>query len=785
MRIGWVVSVWLLAGAVASAQSLSGVVRDTSGAALPGVVITATPVAGGMAVSSTSDVAGAYRVALEIDREYDVTFALTGFAPQHRRVALSLSSLSMAERDARVDVALAITSFAEDVRVAAELGESSGVASRLGLTRRETPASVDVVTQDVFQARGADTASTALRGVTGVTSSLRPGASAVFSTRGFVENSIGVLFNGVRVQSSTVTMRNYDAFNFDRVEVLRGPGSVLHGEGTAAGAINFVRRAPAGGRVAADGLLETGDAGRLRLGAAVTGPIGAATSYTVSFARNRFETHVDDTAHEYNHLAGAVKTSIGRVSLGVEGDVLASEVDDPYWGTPLVDNRIDDRLIGKNYNRSPNNRYDDTVGWGRLTAAAALTRRRAYTGQVYVYRADRDWKNSYGFEFQPTTNTVLRRAVEDLAYDHRLWGTRHELALDATVGGRALRVVGGVDAASTDFSSPRSYGGRVSVDALAPDALPFEAPPRADDRRADLRQVSAFGELRLDLLPARNDRTGHSFSAATLVVGGRAGRLTNDVSRPASEVAFEQSFSPRDGRVGFVVNPTSTVSVYGQYATGSEPVDALLILGPAESGFTLARSSLWEGGVKASLWGDRADVTAAVYHLAKRDLTTADPADATRTIQIGAQSSRGVELSMVARPAERWLVEANVAVLNARYDTFFEATTSRAGNLPPNVPEMVVNLGATFRPWQRVETGAWLTRVGERTADTTATVLQPAYTLLDPFVRLALGRHADLTVRVRNATNERYVEWATRAFGVTNVYFGEPRRAIVSLRVRL
>lgn len=98
---------------------------------------------------------------------------------------------------------------------------------------------------------------------------------------------------------------------------------------------------------------------------------------------------------------------------------------------------------------------------------------------------------------------------------------------------------------------------------------------------------------------------------------------------------------------------------------------------------------------------------------------------------------------------------------------------------------MVLNAGTTWSPHPRVETAAWLTHIGRRTADITSTVLQPAYTLVDPFVRIVLGRHADLTVRVRNVTNERYVEWATRAFGVTNVSFGEPRRAIVSLRLRL
>lgn len=765
VRLFLCVAVITMASRGAGAQTLTGTVTDPSGAAVSGVAVSAVPAGGGpSSIGSTGD-DGTYRVRVGSDGAYDVTFSRVGFVTAVVRQSV--------RGDTTVDASLALTSFTDEVRVAAALGATRGAASHLGLTAAETPASLDVVTQDVIQARGADTASTALRFVTGVTSSLRPGASAVFSSRGFVENSLAVLFNGVRVQSSTITMRNYDAFNFERVEVVRGPASVVHGEGAAVGAINFVRREPAGGAQAAEGLLDVGDAGRIRVGAAATGGLGDQAAYTVSFARNQFDTHVDGTRHEYLHGTGALRWTGSRATLGIEGDVMSNDVDDPYWGTPLVDNRIDPSLFGLNYNRAPDNRYADVVGWGRVTAAARLGRRVTYNGQLYLYRADRDWKNNYGFEFLPASGRVNRRAVETLGYDHRLWGTRHDVSFDGQVAGRPVRAVAGVDGAFTDFASPRSYGARVSVDLRAPEALSFVAPARADDRRADVTQLAAFTELRVAWSPR-----------VTLVGGARAATLKNTIARPASAVQFEQDFTPIDGRVGVVVTPVTGVSAYATYASGSEPIEALLILGPAERTFDLARSALREAGVKVDVAQGRASVVASVYRLAKRDLTTADPNDATRTVQVGEQSSRGLELSVVARPAPWWQIEANLAALDARYDLFFEGTTSRNGNLPPNVPELVANVGTTITPLRRVETGVWVSHVGRRAADTTNTVYQPAYTLIEPFVRLSLGRSADLTARVRNATDERFVEWATRAFGVTNVYFGEPRRVIVSLRAR-
>jgi iron complex outermembrane receptor protein len=752
----------------AEGQELSGTVMDPTGAPIPAASVVVTPAGGGPATVVSTDPTGRFALeSLARDRVV-IVVSRPGFMEHRQEVTLAAGSAT------RIDVTLALSTFAEDLHVAASLSEIPSGSSRLGLSRRETPASVDIVTQEVIQARGADTASTALRYVTGVTSSLRPGASAVFSSRGFVENSLGVLFNGVRVQSATITMRNYDAFNFDRVEVLRGPASVLHGEGTAAGAINFVRREATPGRSRVEGLFETGEANRLRVGGAAAGSLGQSSSYSVSFARNQFDTHVDDNRHEYNHLAGALRTTTRRANFGVEGDWLVNTVDNAYWGTPLVNNKIDDRLYGLNFNRSENNTYADKVGWGRVTAAVPLSNRSVYNGQVYVYRADRDWRNSYGFEYLPDTNRVLRRAVENLGYDHRLWGTRHDVSFDFALGSRHGRAVAGGDVSFTKFSSPRSYGARVQVDATAPEALAFNAPDRLDDRRADLRQAAAYGELKLDV-----------FERLALVAGGRAGALSNDVARPASGVALKQSFAPRDGRVGLVFAANRELSAYVQYATGSEPIEALLILGPSESGFALAHTRLWEGGIKASAAKGRIDLTAAVYHLGKRNLTTTDPEDSTRTIQIGAQSSRGVELAVTARPHPTLLVEANVAALDARYDRFREGRVSRDGNVPPNVPETVFNVGSTWRPIDRLETGFWLTFVGRRAADTTNTVFQPAFTLVDPFARVSLGPRADLTLRVRNATGQRYTEWATRAFGVTNVYFGEPRRTILSLRFRL
>ncbi len=54
--------------------------------------------------------------------------------------------------------------------------------------------------------------------------------------RGFSGNTISVLHDGVRLGASTIVTRNLDTVGLERVEVLRGPASVLYGEGALGGA---------------------------------------------------------------------------------------------------------------------------------------------------------------------------------------------------------------------------------------------------------------------------------------------------------------------------------------------------------------------------------------------------------------------------------------------------------------------------------------------------------------------------------------------------------------------
>lgn len=659
----------------------------------------------------------------------------------------------------------------------------SEVGTRLGFDWLHTPVSVDVAEQRRLQDLGRSTAIESVRGIPGVTAAARPGSAGSFSARGFTENGLGVLYDGIRVQASTLTMRAYDAFNFDRVEVLRGPASVLYGEGNAAGAVNFVRRKPVAGQLAVEALAQgmSGGLDGARAGVAVTGTIAPRVDVVASASVNRFDTWVAGNSHEYRHVVlGVNGRASERTHLLLEADWLDNEVDDAYWGVPLVNGTVPNPFRVTNFNRSAQNRYRDQVGWLRGVAEHTWGASARYQGQAYAYQADRDWRNHFVFGYIPPTAAqpsalVERILVENLAYDHSLVGTRHLISIDRTLAGRAARTVAGVEASRTWFSSPRSYAPRQRVATAGPETADRDVfLPQQDSRRADVDATQLFVEQRVEAV-----------RGVTVIGGVNLNTIDVGIRRPVNNVAFSRTFRPVTWRVGAVADIAQGQSLYAQIATGSEPVGALLILGPTDSAFTLTRTRQLELGTRRLFSEGRTQISFAGYWIARNNLVTADPADPTRSLQIGKQSSRGLEASVTSRPTTHWLLEGNVALVRARFDSLVEGTANRSGKIPPNVPARVVNAGIEWAPTTRVAIGGWFNHAGRAAGENANEFFLPSYALVDVHVRASVTSRLDVTARVKNVFDEQYLDWATRSSGQTNVYVGAPRTVELMFRSAL
>jgi iron complex outermembrane receptor protein len=654
--------------------------------------------------------------------------------------------------------------------------EPAATASRLDAALFDLPLSVDRIDQSEIVARGRTNVIDAVNGVTGLVGQNRAGAAGVFSWRGFTENAVATLFDGVRVQNSTVTTRAYDAFTFEAIEIARGPIASLYGEGALAGAVNYVRKQPfQSDGVRYEVLAQAASFESFRLGAGVNAPVtdNLAVRVDVVHAVQGSEVRGDETTTT-QVLAGARIDWTPKLNTTLQIDWFDQSREDAYWGTPLVNGQIPYELRAVNYNNATNNLYKDQVIWATLSTDWRIAPGVEIRNVVYAYDAERDWRNIGRFLWNPGTQTVGRTFWEDLAYDHALVGAR----LFARFFGPRHQVLLGIDGAQTDFSSPRQYsapfGLQQQVDRFTPPPVDFFAfgRPRVPARETDVEQWGVFAEARVEV----SERVALQGAA-------RFDQVNADFVRfdAAPTARYSAAYEPTSWNLGVVFSATDVVNVYGQIGRSSTPADSLLVIGSAgDAAFDLTTGEGGEVGVKANWMDGRFQAAFAAFQLNQQDIPSTDPNNPARTIQIGEIESQGFEASLILSAIPKVTIEANVALVEADYVQFIEFGARRTGNAPPNVPEAVANLFADWRFAPNWSAGAAVRSVDGIFANTSNTIRFPGYTLFDADLRWRIEPGVEVSVIGRNLGDEDYAAWATGAGGQNAMANIGPGRSVVA-----
>jgi len=668
----------------------------------------------------------------------------------------------------------------KEVEPSLNLNTIADTGSRLGTSMKETPASIEVVDQSNMQARGKRTVVEALEGVTGVTASLRPGASAAMQGRGFAENSFAILYDGIRVASTTAAMRVYDSFAFERIEILRGAAGIIAGEGSVGGAINHIRKLPSRAEQPIDVLASFGTHNSFRIGAGAGGAISNTFSGRIDAVSNTAPADVVGNKNKYQHVVGSLRWDINRdLNMIFAVDVLRNDVDNAYWGTPLINGRLDASLRNVNYNNIDDNVHKDDVTW--LTWKTNLNLGDwSLLNTAWHYQADRDWKNTYRFAYFPATVAapaqVRRQWFEDLAYDHEFFGNRIEAKWSGKFGEQPAKFSSGVEIGKTNFLSPRgaTTGTSQFVDPFNPVNVSFFSFNNQGRNRlvsVDQLQKSFFAEGQITFAKDWN-----------LIGGLRRDLLDFDYQdrRPTSFVEYAKAFRPTTGRLALLWNATSTGNAYLQYATGTESRFAAFFLSSADITFDLTRAAQIEAGWKQTFADGTGEWTAAIYRLVKDKIPFVDPAT-NITNALGKQSARGVELAGAYRFTSLFAVDANMALVDPQYDKFAGGGVSFAGKTPPNVPKRVGNLTLTYSPFLKTRFMTTVRHVGKFYANDANTIELPAATTLEMAVHHRLSSGFDIGLRVRNITDKFYASWATDA----NYVIVAPKRNVeITFRAR-
>jgi iron complex outermembrane receptor protein len=207
-------------------HSISGRVVDSAGSALANVRVEVLEASR----ATQTDVGGHYAIANLPDGTYGISFSLVGYAPLVRRVALAGSDLNF-------DVTLKGSLV--------ELQPLQVTATAIATSLLSSPQPTAVVAGAELRAAQAPSLGETLQMVPGV-HSLGTGVGIGKPViRGLTSNRVLILDDGQRLETQQwgdEHAPNIETATADRIEVIKGPASVLYGSDALGGVINVIPR---------------------------------------------------------------------------------------------------------------------------------------------------------------------------------------------------------------------------------------------------------------------------------------------------------------------------------------------------------------------------------------------------------------------------------------------------------------------------------------------------------------------------------------------------------------
>lgn len=708
----------------------------------------------------------------------------SGASTRHKATAVFVSVAALAQFAVHAPAAAQADATLPAVTVsspkAAPLEQATTTGSHLQLTPLETPASLDVVTREQIESRGDSSLMDAITRTTGMTSMAHPGNNgSALSARGFTDStSLTRLYDGMRQYGNVSSTFPFHTWAIDRIEVLRGPASVLHGDSGIGAVVNVVPKKPTRGPIQSEVQATVGTDGKRGLAFGSGGALGERLSYRLDASADRSDGWVDRGRNSNQGFSGALRydaTPDLRLSLS---HAQGRQKPINYYGIPLINGQALASLRDKNYDVL-DGRIDYRDRWSELAAEWSPNADVRVRSRLYHVASNRYWHSVDTYNWNSATGLIDRSGATEIAHRQRQTGNTTDLTIQHQLAGLSNQVAVGFDVSRSTFRhTNNTYTGTVpSVDPYNYDPGLYASPiPFIPRYRNQAKQAALFAEDRLVL----NDRW-------SIVAGLRRDWL--DIDRQdlvTASQAFERSYANTGWRLGAVYQWDATSSVYAQVARAADPVSSLLFLTPANAAFDMSTGRQVEVGVKKLLPERRGELTLAVYDIAKKNLLTRDAANPSLRVQVGQRSTRGIEATAALNLTPALRLDVNAALLRARYDDFTESVSgvavSRNGNVPTDVPERVANLWLDWRMLPDWTLGGGARYVGKRYTNNANTVALPAYTTVDLALRWKATPDTTVALRGFNVFDKLY--YSSYYYYASQWMVGEGRRFELSVHHR-
>ena len=647
---------------------------------------------------------------------------------------------------------------------------------------QEIPQTVNVIPAQVIRDQAPRNLDDALVNVSGITQGNTLGSTQdSVMTRGFGDNRNGsIMRDGMPV----IQGRGLNA-TVDRVEVLKGPASLLYGIQDPGGVVNMVSKKPE---------LEQYNAVNLRGSTYGNGKNGSGGGFDSTGALGdsgfAYRMVLDHDDEDYWRNYGVQRQTLVAPSLAWFGDDTSllfayehREFLTPFDRGTVIDPR-DSHPLDVSRGRRLDEPFNDMEG----------------RSDLYHFEADHQFNDNWSAHFGYSWNreTYDASQVRVTAIDTRngtltrsMDGTQNAISTDRFT---TASVEGRVDAAGMQhdlvFGIDDEYRKIYRADLIRQKSLStFSYINPVYGREVEGTTVSPADSAQTDLL--RSDsmflQDSIHLNEQWILVGGARFQAYDQyagkgVPFQANTDSNGQKWVPR---AGLVYRYTDALSFYGSYTESFKPNSTIAPLSGSstvlDGGIAPEEAKSWEVGAKLDVPG-RVTGNIALFDIKKRNVLVANSeGPVTLYSAAGEVRSRGLEMDLSGQLSDRWSMIGSYAYTDAEVT---EDPTYKGKKLQ-NVAKNSGSLSAVYDfgnivGGDQLRVGAGARYVGERAGNAVNDFDLPSYTVADAFATYDTkieGQTVKFQLNVKNLFDRTYYTSSASRFFVS---MGDSRQVMLS-----
>ncbi|MDK4791137.1 MAG: TonB-dependent siderophore receptor [Acinetobacter sp.] len=654
-----------------------------------------------------------------------------------------------------------------------EVGQASSATKGL-MQLKDVPQIVNVVPKQILREQTVTSMQGALQNVAGLSFSVGDGQRDQVMIRGFSAITDNYV-DGIR--DDALYFR--DMSNVERVEVLKGPASVLYGRGSAGGLVNKINKKPMDESLREVSLIGS-TTGQRRAEVDVNEKVAENVKVRLTGAVEDSDGYRDQAFLKRQAVAPSVQWDISdKTKLLLQADYLHDDrladqgfPTDPLTGKPVKTNpkTFYGALNGKEVGD-----VDTEISSQTISLDHEFNDQLKYHGAVrhYNYSLDRQYSV---VSHQDSKKNKLPADQIQLSQSKRIRNedgvyVQQELSGLFNTGFLKHNILIGAEYSKQHKDELVWSKARQITNIFNPELenwAPLDTNVAAGTNNSNT--FENYGMYLQDLMTVTDQ--------LKVLVGLRYDNLSQDRNDKVKSQILNRTDNTYSPRIGLVYQPLSNLSLYTSYNRSFQPLADSFVLYTNSADLSPTKTENYEVGAKWDV-NDQLNVTLALFEMSQTNIQNQDPSNPNQALLAGEQKTKGVELSLTGQLTDQLSVLAGYSYMDGKIE---KSTIGFTGNHSALTPNNTANL------WLKYQINDhWYAAVGGRgessrfSAPDNKNVL-PGYAVVNAALGYQSERY-DVNLNLNNLFDRDYFVSGHSGANDSNM-MGDPLNAQVALRYR-